>query len=766
MTNLNSENTIKVSQQDSCIISEINLSTSTGSVENTYLEYEQKSWNELCDNLKKPLTGKKEGSYICAGRFDNNYRNSENMHYPHDFFILDGDSTLIDGKAVKGAPDPALVHKVLKELNLQHIIFSTHSNKSVSDDYNRYRVLIPASISSKDALEACINWVIVKLHESGVMLENATENMTQGAPWYLPRVTKDNKDSYYFAEHSIDCTAFPIQEAINKLSVNKSTITSKSKDNQGCNISLKDVINGVPDGCRNVMVFRYACHLKGRGLTCEEAESLVFTAAANCTPPLDKAIAIEKLKSAYSYPDDSLSEAEDLCKVKNHPLDEVGNASRLIDIYGDVIKYPNSNDDYNVKKWLIYNGKGWRSNTDGSIERLALATINSIVKEGCEVHSKTELANHIKRSRKANHVMSMLLVASWDEAVRIKSNSADDNPMLIGTLNGVVNLETGEIIQNSQEYLITKRVNASFDEGAECPNWDRFLNRITGEDQEMIEYLNLLTSYFLTGKTNEHALFIIHGPGANGKTTWVECIQAIMGEYASQMPVESLSYTKSNAIDDNLARTRGSRLTVTSEIKKGARLNEPLIKQLTGGDKVTARQMFKGSIEYKPTSKFIIVVNHLPEITGSDNAMARRVQVIPFTQVIQPDEEDKFLSDKLKGEYDAIFTRAVLMCPEWLKHGLPSPKSIVEASSNYVQSKDVFKQWKNECLRVDVVSKDFTGSTKLLESHKIWCNEHLLNAIDVNTFHSRMKECTGNSSTTKAVASVRVRGYKGVKLVA
>ena len=448
------------------------------------------------------------------------------------------------------------------------------------------------------------------------------------------------------------------------------------------------------------------------------------------------------------------------------PLDEFGNVSRLINQYGDIIRYPNGREDYNTKSWLIYDGKGWRSNTDSSMERLALTTVESIKKENPGIHGENALTSFVKKSRKVNHIKKILEAASWKEEIQFNGADVDNDPMLIGALNGVVDLETGEIIQNSQEYLITKRVNASFDEEAECPNWDRFLNRITGEDQKMIEYLNLLTSYFLTGKTNEHTLFIIHGPGANGKTTWVECIQDIMGEYASQMPVESLSYTKSNAIDDNLARTRGSRLTVTSEIKKGARLNEPLIKQLTGGERVTARQMFKGSTEYKPTAKFVMVVNDLPEITGSDDAMARRMQVIPFAQVIQPDEEDKFLSDKLKGEYDAIFTRAVLMCPEWLKYGLASPKSIVEASSNYVQSKDVFKQWKNECLRVDVVSKDFTGSIKLLESHKTWCNEHLLNAIDVNTFHSRMKECTGNSSTTKAVASVRVRGYKGVKLVA
>jgi len=452
--------------------------------------------------------------------------------------------------------------------------------------------------------------------------------------------------------------------------------------------------------------------------------------------------------------------------LKNYPLDEVGNASRLIKKYGDLIRYPNSNDDYNVKKWLIYNGKGWRSNTDGSIERLALATISSIVKEGHEIHSKTELENHIKRSRKVSQVKNMLEGASWEEAVRIKSNSVDSNPMLIGTLNGVVDLETGEIIQNNKEYFITKRVNASFDKESECPNWDRFLNRITGEDQEMIEYLNLLTSYFLTGETNERKLFIIHGSGSNGKTTWVRCIQDILGEYASQIPVESLSYTKSNAIDDNLSRTTGSRLTVTSEIKRGTRLNEPLIKQLTGGDKVTARQMFKGSIEYKPTSKFIMVVNDLPEITGSDSAMARRVQVIPFNQVIRPDEEDKFLSNKLKGESDAIFTRAVLMCTEWQKHGLTPPKSIEEASANYVESKDVFKQWKNECLKIEVTSKEFTGSTKLVESHETWCNENSLNALDVNTLHSRLKECTGTTRVTKTVAGVRARGYKGIELVA
>ena len=458
--------------------------------------------------------------------------------------------------------------------------------------------------------------------------------------------------------------------------------------------------------------------------------------------------------------------APEQATFKNYPLDEVGDASRLINKYGDLIRYPNSIDEYNVKKWLIYNGKGWRNNTDGSIERLALATINSIVKEGHEVHGKAELESHTRRSRSVRRITNMLTAASWDETIRIRDNSADNNPMLIGTLNGVVDLETGEIIQNSKEYFVTKQVNASFDTEAKCPTWDKFLNRITGEDQDMIKYLNLLTSYFLTGKTNEHKLFIVYGSGANGKTTWVKCIQNILGEYASQVPVESLSYTKSNAIDDNLARTKGSRLTVTSEIKKGTKLNEPLIKQLTGGDRITARAMHKGSLEYESTSKFLMIANDLPEITGSDPAMVRRVRIIPFNQVIHSNEEDKRLPDKLKGEYDAIFTRAVLMCSEWLQNGLTEPKKIVEASIDYVESKDVFKQWENDCLVFDIASKDFTGTKKMLESHEAWCNERSIRALDLNAFSSRLKELTSDTSTTRAVNGVRVRGYIGVKLIA
>jgi P4 family phage/plasmid primase-like protien len=764
MTNLNSENTVKVSQQDSCIISEINLSTATGSVENTNLEFEPVSWDELCNNLKNPPIGEKEGSYICVGKFNNNYRKAINVKYPHNCFILDGDSSLIDGIAVKGAPDPVLVHEALKELNLQHVIFSTHSNKSVNSEYHRYRVLIPAFISSKDTLEACINWVIAKLHGFNVMLENVAENMTQGIPWYLPRVTKNNKDDYYLAEYSIGCAAFPIQEAINQLSVNKYMIASKSKANQGCNIPLQDVINGVPDGCRNIMVFKYACHLKGRGLLREEVESLVIAAADNCNPPLGREKAIEKIESAYSYSDDLLSTVESLHEVKNIPLDELGNTTRLIIQYGDVIRYPSSSDDYNIKNWLVYDGLGWHQNIDGSAERLALKVVDSIAGENRGVYGKDELERHVKRSRKVCHVKNILEGASWKEEVKINVDDVDNDPMLIGTLNGVVDLETGEIIQNSKEYFSTKRVNTSFNKEAECPNWDRFLKRITGENQDMIKYLNLLISYLLTGKTNEHKLFIIHGSGSNGKTTWVRCIQEILGEYASQIPVESLSYTKSNAIDDNLSRTKGSRLTVTSEIKRGARLNEPLVKQLTGGDKITAREMHKGSLEYKPTSKFIMVVNDLPEITGSDSAMAKRVKVIPFSQVIHSDEEDKYLADKLRGEYDAIFTRAVLMCPEWRQFGLIEPNKIVEASSDYVESKDVFKQWKNESFITNSSSEDFVGSDELMKSHRAWCNERSLNALDVNTFYSRLKDCTGVIKSKKTTAGVQVRGYKGIKL--
>ena len=765
MTNLNSENTVKVSQQDSCIISEIDLSTSVGSVDNTNLEFKTVSWDKLCENLKSPPVGEKEGSYICAGQFDNDYRNSENMHYPHDFFILDGDSSLIDGIAVKGAPNPVLVHEALKELNLQHVIFSTHSNKSVNSEYHRYRVLIPAFISSKDTLEACINWVIAKLHGSNVMLENVAENMTQGIPWYLPRVTKNNKDDYYFAEYSIGCTAFPIQEAINQLSVNKHTIASKSKANQGYNIPLKDVINGVSNGYRNVMVFRYACHLKGRGFSYDEAKPLVFTAAVNCRPPLGEVKALEKLDSAYSYPDNASNLTEVLYTANSFPLDEFGNVSRLIKQHGDVIRYPSSSEDYNIKNWLFHNGTSWRPNLDSSVERLALDTIESINNENPGIHGSDKLGKFIRASRKGSHIKNILEAASWRDEVSINTSVMDNNPWLIGTLNGVVDLETGEIIQNSKDYFVTKQVNASFDKNAECPNWDKFLNRVTGEDKDMIKFLNMLTAYLLTGKIVEKKLIMFYGPGSNGKTTWVRCIQDMMGGYASQIPIESLSYTKSNAIDDNLSRTQGSRLTVSSEIKKRSKLNEHLVKQLTGGDKITSRKMFKGSEEYNPTSKFLIVVNDLPEITGNDKAMANRAQVVPFNEVISQEEDDKFLFDKFAEEYDAIFTKAVQMCPEWKKNGLIEPEKVVVASSEYVESKDTFSGWKNECFVSKCTNKDFTSSSKLTESYKAWCNENLVKPLDGNTFSSRLQSGKGVIKFSKRVNGKMTRGYSGVLLV-
>lgn len=763
MKNINLMHALQTVSNKSSCKPNIGVSFSSGPVSNTRVEFKQVTWSDLCDYLKSPDMGEKQGSYICVGEIKYNYRKAENVQYPHDFFVIDGDSRITeDGSSKKGAPDPTLIHSLLTGLNIQHLIYSTHSNKEQGDDYHRYRLIIPALISSHKELKACVNWAISELQKNGIMLANASENTTRSNPWLLPRVTKDNQNDYYFVEHSKNCTEFPVQEAVRQF---KSLVKNPNANTRisvtGCNIPVKDVINGVPEGCRDIMIFRYAHYLRIMDINYQKKRDMILEASSNCKPSFEQDKALEKLDRIHKQ---SNSESNIADQYESLSLSESGNISRFIAQYGHVIRYPDSSDKYSVKNWLYYNGSSWVYNTDSTIERYAKEAIESILAEDFDARSSENVNKFYNRSNTVKHIQLVLEGASWEKEVRVNLSDVDLNPMLIGTPTGIVDLETGEILQDNRSQIVTKKTKAVLEEDVGCPIWDDHLERVSGGDEDMISFLNMLVAYCLTGKTNEQKLCILHGPGGSGKSTYINTVKRILGNYSSQLPVKTLSINNSNAIDDNLSRIKGARIAVTSEISKTAKLKESLVKQLTGGDDIVGRKMHKGSEEYTPTYKIIMVVNDLPEITGGDDAMDRRVLVIPFDQKLKNDKMDKDLMDKLKDEYNAIFTRAVKLCSKWPKGGITYPDKVIKASDAYVESQDVFKLWYNACCSTDANNEDFASSEELLESHTTWCSDSGERNLNNTEFHNRLSSLDRARKGKKRINGEQPRGYFGIRL--
>ena len=228
---------------------------------------------------------------------------------------------------------------------------------------------------------------------------------------------------------------------------------------------------------------------------------------------------------------------------------------------------------------------------------------------------------------------------------------------------------------------ITKVAGTRCDTNGECPRWLKFLERVTGGNLELQAYLARVAGYCLTGHTTEHKLFFLYGSGFNGKSVFTGTLQGIWGDYAVAAPMDMFVEARGERHPTELARLRGARLVIASETEKGRHLNESRIKLLTGGDKIAARVMRGDFFDFQPEFKLMFLGNHKPSLRSVDEAMRRRIDLIPFNVIIPPKERDIDLFEKLKEEWPAILGWAVRGCAEWRRIGLAPPKAVTDATA-------------------------------------------------------------------------------------
>jgi len=267
-------------------------------------------------------------------------------------------------------------------------------------------------------------------------------------------------------------------------------------------------------------------------------------------------------------------------------------------------------------------------------------------------------------------------------------------------MNGILNLRFGRLLPHDPEYLITKLAPVFFQPDATCPTWLNFLNRIMQGNPRLIAYLQKAVGYSLTGSTVEQILQFLYGLGANGKTTFIDIIMIMLGDYAVQTTTETLMVKKNSGIPNDLAALKGARFVAAQEVESGQRLSESLIKQLTGGDRISARFLHAEFFEFKPQFKLWMSGNSRPIIRGGDHGIWRRMKEIPFTVQIPPEEQDRKLSEKLRGELPGIFNWALDGCLAWQKEGrLIPPDEVMAATENYRSEMDILGQFiEDRCL--------------------------------------------------------------------
>ena len=300
-----------------------------------------------------------------------------------------------------------------------------------------------------------------------------------------------------------------------------------------------------------------------------------------------------------------------------------------------------------------------------------------------------------------------------------------------------IDLRTGENRPARREDYSTKCSAVAPKEMA-TPLWDSFIERITRGDPDLEAYLQRVAGYCLTGHTKEHALFFLYGTGANGKSVFVNTLAGIWGDYAITAPADLCMASHGERHPTELARLRGARLVTATETTEGRRWDEAKIKMLTGGDTIAARFMRQDFFEFEPHFKLVISGNHKPTLRSVDEAIRRRIHLIPFTVTIPPKERDPDLPDKLKAEWPGILAWAVRGCVEWRKQGLNPPKAVRTATDDYLAGEDALALWMEECCEAGADRFETTGD--LFATWKVWAERTGEHVGTRKAFGQRLEE--------------------------
>ncbi len=483
-------------------------------------------------------------------------------------------------------------------------------------------------------------------------------------------------------------------------------------------------------GGRNTALAKHAGGLRRAGKSGEEIEeALLVLNNEKCDPPLpvDEVEGIAKSIARYATDEGSVG-------LTNT---DTGNAQRFVAQHSQNLRYV-----YEMGKWLYWDDGVWRIDNLNRAVEFAKSTATAMFEEApkCTTASiRTALAKHASQSLNLNRIHAMVELAKSDPSIVLPIKNLDVDDFMLGVSNGVVDLRTGSYRPAERDDFLTRQCGTPFVESATCPIFQAFLARATGGDIELEAYLQRLIGYTLTGSAIEHCLGFLYGRGRNGKSTFLETMQSLTGDYSVQTQPETLTTTqRKGGANNDVARLAGRRLVVSNEVDEGSHFDEALIKQLTGGDIVTARFLYQESFDFKPKFKLLIIGNYKPVIRGDDNGIWSRVHLIPFIQTIPEAEQDKLLTVKLQKELPGILNWAIAGCLAWQKNGIKPPKVIVDATRAYRADMDILGEWMDE----DCVfgATHTVSSQALYESYNSWCHRANIKPISSKSFGRKLED--------------------------
>ena len=441
----------------------------------------------------------------------------------------------------------------------------------------------------------------------------------------------------------------------------------------------------------------------------------------------------------------------------NYGLDDIGNGQRLAWRHGARLRW--------VQEWgwLTWNGKTWQPDR-GLVAAWCKETARSILTEAaaCEDDNKrTAIIKHARGTASKGRRDAMAEAAASEPGIPAAPGDFDGDPWLLNCENGVLDLRNGTLLEHDPARLVTKITAAPYDPEASCPAWLAFLDKIFGGDPDLVAFVQVAVGYSLTGHVSEQCLFFLFGTGANGKSTFTGAIQDLLGGYAMKTRAETLMIRKQDAIPEEVAQLAGVRFMLAAELGEGQRMNESLIKDLTGGDRLRARLLHHNSFEFTPIAKPWLYGNHKPTIRGTDEGIWRRMKLIPFTVTIPEGQRDKRMPEKLRAELPGILAWAVRGAMTWLDRGLEMPKAVKAATEAYRSEQDILATFLDDCTVVNALATVTAGA--LYDAYKAWAEQGGVRPISKINFSRQLAE-RGHTTTGRDGAGRAV--YSGLGLLA
>lgn len=435
---------------------------------------------------------------------------------------------------------------------------------------------------------------------------------------------------------------------------------------------------------------------------------------------------------------------------------ELGNARRLVDAHGQDLRHAPQ-----LGCWMAWDGRRWCEDETGEVVRRAKQVVDALLDEA-RASANEELFRWGIRSQSASAIGNMISLAATEPGIPALVDVLDRDPYSFNVANGTIDLRTGDLRSHDRRDLVTKLSDVDYDPDASCPRWLRTLDDVFASDGEVIQLVQRFAGYSLTGDVSEQKLTFAHGGGANGKTTVLNVVRYVVGEYGMHLDPAVLVASDHDQHPTGLTDLRGARLVTTIETEQGRRLNESLVKVLTGGDPIRARRMRQDYFEFMPTHKLWFAGNHLPRIHGTDYGIWRRIVLIPFEVEFGPERADKLLPARLAEEASGILAWAVRGCLDWQREGLPIPARVMNSTASYRASQDHIGQFLGDACVVD--DTRYVTAADLRTAYETWCAEQ---GERPWTAQAMGRELTGRGfdPARRGSGNAKARVWLGLRLV-